>query len=533
MSCRPHNSKSNREIFFEDCHWFSFLTLTSAFEDTTYIQSLIESYTMDFSDPVPLLKAFAPKIPLVGKTILSHTLGLSATSSQWDLRTELTVKVIKSFVTNKPSPISKTQHVSLKAPAIKGKIWIAKTTAPVPAEDSLRETLFKAIEDLKDDDSPPLDYVRPDYAPVEAEWTGYRGGATKASPELRISEAEKYTELMKEATSPTTILYFHGGAYYLMDPATHRPTCQKLARITKGRCYSVRYRLSPQHAFPAALLDALVSYFTLLHPPPGSFHAPVKPEHIVFSGDSAGGNLATVLFIALAHLHTTGTKIHWHGNEIDVPLPAGLALNSPWLDVTLSSPSCETNGKWDYLPSKLEAPDGVEYPSDALWPPKPPYKQRKLLYADDCLVTHPLVSPLGIKLSLWKRLAANKTKWFFCYGDELLQDDSRHVAGQLVRTGADVVAYEWEAMPHCFAMVFEGQPNSRRCFDLWGGFIAAVVQDSDSIKTKGVRVGCKDLDEKEVVVETLCSYEEEAVRGRIRAAIGRLSQKEADPLSKL
>ena len=71
---------------------------------------------------------------------------------------------------------------------------------------------------------------------------------------------------MKECKSPVTVLYFHGGAYYLLDPSTHRPTTKKLAKLTGGRCYSVRYRLAPQNPFPAALLDALVSYLTLLYP---------------------------------------------------------------------------------------------------------------------------------------------------------------------------------------------------------------------------------------------------------------------------
>ena len=47
----------------------------------------------------------------------------------------------------------------------------------------------------------------------------------------------------------------------------------------------MRYRLAPQHPFPSALLDALVSYFTLLYPPPGSIHEAVPASDIVFGGD--------------------------------------------------------------------------------------------------------------------------------------------------------------------------------------------------------------------------------------------------------
>lgn len=180
---------------------------------------------------------------------------------------------------------------------------MSKITAPVPVEDDIRAALFEAIETMKEPGSAEGGYTKPELLPVEAEWTGYRSGATKDSAELRISEKEKYTELMREATSPTTILYLHGGAYFLLDPSSHRPTTKKLAKLTKGRAYSVRYRLAPQNPFPAALLDALLSYLTLLYPSKDAIHTPVSPEHIVFAGDSAGGNLCMALLQLILQLN--------------------------------------------------------------------------------------------------------------------------------------------------------------------------------------------------------------------------------------
>lgn len=142
----------------------------------------------------------------------------------------------------------------------------------------------------------------PPVKPVEAEWTGYRAGVSRnARPPTDMSDAEKYVAMMRECRSnnsrnssdsgggggggTTTVLYFHGGAYYLCDPSTHRQLTARLARAVGGRVYSVRYRLAPQNPFPAALLDALVSYLTLLYPPPGSLHEAVSPKDIVFGGD--------------------------------------------------------------------------------------------------------------------------------------------------------------------------------------------------------------------------------------------------------
>jgi len=206
------------------------------------------------TSPIPMLKAMLPKVPLIGKTALYHTLGVSEHSKHWDLKTELTVNILRSFLVDSPSQsISKLQRITLKDKGIKGRIWISKITLPKPDDDDIRQALFKAIEELKEPGEAPGGYKEPDLLPVEAEWTGYRAGATKKSVELKIPEAEKYTKLMREVSLPTTILYFHGGAYYLMDPVTHRATTKKLAKLTKGRCLSVRYRLAPQNPFPAAL----------------------------------------------------------------------------------------------------------------------------------------------------------------------------------------------------------------------------------------------------------------------------------------
>jgi acetyl esterase/lipase len=480
---------------------------------------------MDLSNPVPILKAILPRVPLIGRTAFLHTLGLSENSKQWDLKTELTINVIRSFlIFPSPDPVSKAQHVSLKDPGIKGKVWVSKVTMPVPEEDSIRQSLFNSIEAMKEPGAASGGYKEPDLLPVEAEWTGYRAGATKTSPELRISEEQKYTELMKEATAPTTILYFHGGAYYLLDPASHRPTTTKLAKLTKGRCFSVRYRLAPQNPFPAALLDALVSYFTLLYPLPGSYHTPVSPEHIVFSGDSAGANLCTVLLQTLLEFRRQNLKIRWNGEDRDVPLPAGLALNSPWMDITHSSPSCETNAKYDFLPSQSVSPEGMEFRPCSIWPANPP---RRNLYAEDAYLCHQLVSPIVAKS--WE---GSPPIWIVT-GEELLSDEDKYVAMVAARQGVQVVYDEFEAMPHTFALILEGHEGGRKCFTNWANFINSCVEDPKSIKTVGRKYKARTLEESEVDVLTLSPFTAEEVAARMKARVGNMSSKQPDTLAKL
>ncbi|KAK0117748.1 hypothetical protein ONS95_012074 [Cadophora gregata] len=479
---------------------------------------------MDTS-PLPMIKAILPKVPLIGKTAISHTLGFSEHSQYWDLRTELIINVLRSFINDSPPrPLSQLQRMSLKGPEVKGRMWVSRITMPKPQEDDVRQKLFKAMQGLREEGDGEGGYTEPELRAVEAEWVGYRAGATKANVELKIPEKQKYEELMKEVQSPTTVLYFHGGAYYLMDPATHRPTTKKLAKLTKGRCLSVRYRLAPQNPFPAALLDALVSYLTLLYPPLGSFHAPVSPSHIVFAGDSAGGNLSLVLLQTLLELQRQNLTITWNGTEQSIPLAAGVAVCSPWTDITHSSPSCSTNRKFDYLPSLAETNASTRYPPDSIWPANPP---RKNLYAEDAILCHPLVSPLAAKD--W----TGSCPMFIETGQELLTDEDRYVAMVAARQGVKVVYEEYETMPHCFAMVLETLPASRMFFESWAGFIRGVVDRPDGVEGKGRVVKPKTLEVKVVDVKGLSERSGEEVRKGMRERVKFMSGEMPDPMAKL
>lgn len=343
------------------------------------------------ADPIPYTKGFAPKIPLATKIVLLHTLGVSETSKKWSVRLELTAKIMRSFVYSPTPSVTAMQTFSLQGFPITSKMWVSEVLLSTPAEDDIRRCLFQAIEGLKEDDGLKARFHHPDMLPVEGEWTGYcQGGISKTG----MSEKQKYQGMMNEAPSRITILYFHGGAYYLMDPSTHRPTVAKLAKYTRGRCLSIRYRLAPKYPFPAALLDGLVAYLNLLYPPPGSFHGPISPSEIVFAGDSSGGNLSLALLQTLLEFQRQGMRPIWNGVEREIPLPAGVAVNSAWVDISRSMPSCETNALYDYLPTPSTHPDGMSFPECALWPASPP---RKNFFAEDDMLSHPLVSPLAAK----------------------------------------------------------------------------------------------------------------------------------------
>lgn len=435
--------------------------------------------------PTAMLKLLLPKTPFILKTALAHTLSLSETSSKWDLRTELTIRILRSMLgpDSKTSSISKAQHLTTKDPGIKGKMWISKVAFSVPDsdDDAIRKLVFKAVDDMCSTDAERAAYNKPLLSqPLEAEWTGYRAGAASPNePEpANLSELDKYNNLVAETSTKVTTLYFHGGAMYLLDPATYRNMTSRLAKETGGRVLSVRYRLSPQHPFPAALLDAFVAYLGLLYPPEGSPHAPVPASEIIFAGDSAGGLLCTALLQLLLQIHRSHNPtsapsntaaslptVHWHGAPVALPLPAGAALMSPWLDITRSLPSIEDLAKYDYLPPP-SATARLRFPPCAAWPASPP---RAELYAADALLVHPLVSTLMARD--WR----GAPPVFISLGQEMLRDEGAVLAKRMHGQGVKVVWREFEVMPHVFAMMLEGLEVSNLHHDMLAGFCKDVV----------------------------------------------------------
>ena len=122
------------------------------------------------------------------------------------------------------------------------------------------------------------------------------------------------------------IVYLHGGGYcFGSSLTTHKVGLTKLAKQTRLVCYSVDYRLAPEHQYPAALDDALVAWKHIVSQNPN--------RNIILAGDSAGGGLSLALMMYLRD-----------NNE---RLPDGAVLFSPWTDLTCSGKTYETKAKFD------------------------------------------------------------------------------------------------------------------------------------------------------------------------------------------
>ena len=130
------------------------------------------------------------------------------------------------------------------------------------------------------------------------------------------------------------MVYFHGGGWTIGDLDSHDVLCRQLAQASGCAVVSVDYRLGPEHRFPAAVDDCVAATRWV------QAHAAalnVDATRLAVGGDSAGGNLAAVVCIAL--------------REAGATLPAFQLLIYPATDMRAAAPSHQTNGQGYLLTS--------------------------------------------------------------------------------------------------------------------------------------------------------------------------------------
>lgn len=100
------------------------------------------------------------------------------------------------------------------------------------------------------------------------------------------------------------IVYYHGGGWVFGNLDSTDAGCQLLAEKAQAIVVSVDYRLAPEYPFPTPLFDA---YDALAWVDDNIQHFGGDASTITVAGDSAGGNLATVVAYLAATLN--GPKI--------------------------------------------------------------------------------------------------------------------------------------------------------------------------------------------------------------------------------
>ena len=214
------------------------------------------------------------------------------------------------------------------------------------------------------------------------------------------------------------LVYYHGGGYVIMSPDTHAKLAKQLCVGAGAVVVSVDYRLAPEHPYPAPVDDGVAAWsWVRAH----ASELEIDPQRLGVAGDSAGGNLASVVCLRT--------------RDAGAPLPRAALLICPWLDMELSSESVRELSPDDpILDTAL-----LHFFRDAYLRPEQ--------------VREPYASPVHAELQGFP-----KTLLVVALRDPLRDENSRF-AEKLDKAGVEVEVHRHRGMPHAFPL-FPGIPHS-------------------------------------------------------------------------
>ena len=164
------------------------------------------------------------------------------------------------------------------------------------------------------------------------------------------------------------------------------------------------YRLAPEHPYPAALEDAIITYTYLLE-------QGITPAGIYFLGDSAGGGLCLAALLAI--------------KDRGLLLPASAVAYSPITDFTYSGESHQTKRKVCLSPEGM-APALAKH------------------YAGGQDLTLHTISPL------FGDLQGLPPLMIYAGEDETLCDDAVRFGEKAKSAGVDITLHVGEGKFHCY-----------------------------------------------------------------------------------
>ncbi|MBC7927345.1 MAG: alpha/beta hydrolase fold domain-containing protein [Bryobacteraceae bacterium] len=136
-----------------------------------------------------------------------------------------------------------------------------------------------------------------------------------------------------QGTGPfPVIVYFHGGGFVIATRDTYDASARALANEAAAVVVSVEYRKAPENPFPAATEDA---YAAVQWAFANTAAIGGQPDRVAVAGESAGGNLATVVCMM--------------ARDRRGRMPVHQALVYPVTNLASESPSYEENGKALFL----------------------------------------------------------------------------------------------------------------------------------------------------------------------------------------
>lgn len=183
--------------------------------------------------------------------------------------------------------------------------------SPAPGGTPVDPQMQEVLDALQSFDAPPLPTVTPQ---VARELTSFADALGLVADEKGVPAKEMVGDISHvlipgidgnevvvrlfypmdapaDGLLPVAV-YFHGGGFVIANISTYEASCRAIANAAGCIVASVGYRQAPENPFPAAPNDAYsaTQYFMSTAGAIGG-----DPERVAVVGESAGGNLATVV----------------------------------------------------------------------------------------------------------------------------------------------------------------------------------------------------------------------------------------------
>ncbi len=222
------------------------------------------------------------------------------------------------------------------------------------------------------------------------------------------------------------VLFFHGGSYvYGSARTTHEDLCARIALESGVELVGIDYRLAPEHPYPAQLEDARAAFDALLKD--GR-----SPADIVLAGDSAGGNLAIALQLALRDAGRAQAR--------------AAVLVSPWSDLEMPATSFVDNDPYDFGTREVLV-------------------AQARMFAGDVPLSDPRLSPTNADL---EGLAPCLVLVGEC---EIPRDDIVKLATRLEAAGVETTLHRAPDMPHNAPVFAAYHPSGLRALEVIADYV--------------------------------------------------------------
>jgi acetyl esterase len=220
-----------------------------------------------------------------------------------------------------------------------------------------------------------------------------------------------------------TLVYFHGGAFWLGDVDQPDAGCRDLAHRVGAVVASVDYRLAPEHPFPIPVEDC---YAATVWAVEHAAELGIDPARVAVGGGSAGGNLAAA--VALMARDRSGP-----------------ALCFQWLDIPVTDSRLDTDSmrafSESYLLTKAAMLEGWEF-----YCPDPEVR------------ANPYASPMHAADLAGLPAALVTTAEF-----DPLRDEGEAYAARLAADGVPAAVRRYDGMIHGFGAFTAILPTARQC----------------------------------------------------------------------